>query len=133
VSKHRGASPSIGSSCIPSSKYGLANKLLRHFSYASDDVGECCSTRMSIVFPIYSSILSIHYDHDSFFFFSGCLIKSFSPQVLKSMVCKYQVVMSEAWSSSSTCIQCKTNRAEIFQAIGEFCSDCWQKMTEPAV
>ena len=24
---------------------------------------------MSIVFPIYSSILSIHYDHDSFFFF----------------------------------------------------------------
>jgi hypothetical protein len=46
--------------------------------------------------------------------------------------------MSEAWSSSSSsstskCIECKTNPAEIFQALGEFCSGCWQKMTEPDI
>jgi hypothetical protein len=112
----------------------LLIKLLRHFSYASDDVGEIVLPHECPECSQYSSILSIHYDHDSFFFFSGCLIKSFNPQVLKSIVCRYQLVMSEAWSSSSSaCIECKTNPAEIFQAIGEFCSDCWQKMTEPNV
>jgi hypothetical protein len=67
-----------------------------------------------------------------FFLFSDRLIESFNPQVLKSIVRRYQLVMSEAWSSS-TCIECKTNPAEVFQALGEFCIDCWQKKTEPHI
>jgi hypothetical protein len=104
------------------SKEGAAIKAQLQFARAH------CNEMFSFKFIMIMALL--HY-----FILSDRLMESFYPQTMKTIVCRCQqhVMSEDLSSSSSTCLECNINPVEIFQAIGEFCSYCWQKKIEPTI
>jgi hypothetical protein len=44
-----------------------------------------------------------------------------------------QVIMLEEEQDSLNCEFCSQKKAEIFQATGDYCIQCWQEETDPNV